>query len=186
MKQFYLCAVIQIFRIHTNARNRPECKEQTQMQAFIRRSSSPSQAANPATVFSKAKCCRFKLQVLRRFYGRRIELLGRFSICVLVCTCVLVDLWNVISRRPSTVPIQSSHLAKYSSNPRMCPCSAPFIKDASEVTCANLRQPGIPECISHQSASVNGREGKTAKFQNISYCVMKCRSKSISGKNVVV
>ncbi len=35
---------------------------------------------------------------------------------------VLVFLWNVISRRPSTVPIQSSHLSKYSSNPRMCPC----------------------------------------------------------------
>ncbi len=111
---------------------------------------------------------------------------GRFSICVLVCTCVLVDLWNVISRRPSTVPIQSSHLAKYSWNPRMCPCSAPFIKDASEVTCANLRQPGIPECISHQSASVNGRGENRKISKYYSYCVMKCRSKSISGENVVV
>ncbi len=63
-------------------------------------------------------------------------------------TCLY--LWNVISRRPSTA------LAKYSSNPRMCSGSAPFIEDASR---SDLRQPGVPECIPHQSAS-----GKTRKI----------------------
>ena len=71
-----------------------------------------------------------------------------FSICVLVRTCVLVDLWNVISRSPSTVPIQSLHLAKYSPNARMCSCSARFIEDASGGDLCGLGQPSIPECIS--------------------------------------
>ncbi len=54
-----------------------------------------------------------------------------------------------------------------------------------EVTCANLRQPGIPECISHQSASVNGGGGENHTFfKYYCYCVMKCHSKSISGENV--
>ncbi len=40
-----------------------------------------------------------------------------------------------------------------------------------EVTCANLRQPGIPECISHQSVSINGGGGKTIHFSNITVIV---------------
>ncbi len=51
----------------------------------------------------------------------------------------------------------------------------------------NLRQPGIPECISHQSASVNGEgENPHIFFLYYCYCVMNCISKSISGQNVVV
>ena len=70
------------------------------------------------------------------------------TICVLDRTCVLVDLWNVISRSPSTVPIQSLHLAKYSPNARMCSCSTHFIEDASGGDLCGLGQPNIPECIS--------------------------------------
>ncbi len=59
----------------------------------------------------------------------------------------MLKLTNIV--QPSTVK-----------NPRMCSCSAPFYQGMhQEVTCANLRQPGIPECISHQSASVNGGGG---------------------------
>ncbi len=70
---------------------------------------------------------------------------GRFSICsCLFCTCVLVDLCNVISHRQSTVPIQSSHLAKYSSNPWMCSCPAPFIEDASRGDLCELEAARYP------------------------------------------
>ncbi len=58
--------------------------------------------------------------------------------CLVLCSCGLVKHHQ---SSPKFCSIQSSHLAKYSSNPRK--------------SCANLRQPGIPECISHQSASVN-------------------------------
>ncbi len=64
-------------RCNPDLQNPYDCEEQTQIQAFIRRSSSPSRAASPATVNSKAradwrrapyefKCCRFKRQVLRQ------------------------------------------------------------------------------------------------------------------------
>ncbi len=62
-------------RCNPNLQNPYDCEEQTQIQAFIWRSSSPSRAASPATVNHKAradwrvryefKCCRFKRQVLR-------------------------------------------------------------------------------------------------------------------------
>uniref|UniRef100_A0A672MUU8 Clathrin interactor 1-like n=1 Tax=Sinocyclocheilus grahami TaxID=75366 RepID=A0A672MUU8_SINGR len=48
------------------------------------------------------------------------------------------------NRRPSTVPVQSSYLAKYSSNPRMCFCSAPFIKDASRGDLCELEAARYP------------------------------------------
>ena len=44
------------------------------------------------------------------------SLLSPFSISLLVCTCVLVDLWNIISRSTSTVTLKSLTLAKYTSN----------------------------------------------------------------------
>ncbi len=63
-------------RCNPDLQNPYDCEEQTQIQAFIRQSSSPSRAASPATVNSKAradwrvryefKCCRFKRQVLRQ------------------------------------------------------------------------------------------------------------------------
>ncbi len=56
-------------RCNPDLQNPYDCEEQTQIQAFIRRSSYPSRAANPATINSKAradwraryefKCCRF-------------------------------------------------------------------------------------------------------------------------------
>lgn len=59
-----------------NLPNPYDCEEQTQIQAFIRWSSSLSQAASPVTVNSKAradwcalykfKCCHFKRQVLQQ------------------------------------------------------------------------------------------------------------------------
>ncbi len=62
-------------RCNPDLQNPYDCEEQTQIQAFIRLSS--SRAASPATVNSKAradwrrapyefKCCRFKRQVLRQ------------------------------------------------------------------------------------------------------------------------
>ena len=79
-----------------------------------------------------------------------IPVKGRFSKCVLLCTCVLVDLRNVISAGPSTVPIQSSHLTEYGQIPRMCTCTAHFTGDASEETCVDLGELCIPECISRK------------------------------------
>ncbi len=58
---------------------------------------------------------------------------GRFSICVLVCTCEY------------TVPIQSSHLAKYRQNPRMCSCSTPFMEDASRGDLCELEAVRYPK-----------------------------------------
>ncbi len=106
-------------------------------------------------------------------------------------------LWTCESR-PSSVPIQSSHLAKYSkklfffffgcvlwfevmyfckidkkkkrkkkkktSTVKIpgCVLAPPLLSRMyQEVTCANLRQPGIPECISHQLASRKTRKNIT-------------------------
>ncbi len=65
MKQLYC---------NSDLQNPYDCEKQTQIQAFIQRSSSPSQAASPVTVNNKAlasvlyefKCFRFKRQVLRQ------------------------------------------------------------------------------------------------------------------------
>ncbi len=63
-------------RCNPDLQNPYDCEEQTQIQAFIRRSSSPSRAVQAVAVNSKAradwraryefKCCRFKRQVLRQ------------------------------------------------------------------------------------------------------------------------
>ncbi len=45
------------------------------------------------------------------------------------------------------------------------------IKGKKKKTCANLRQPGIPVCISHQSASVNGRG---ENLQNLKILLLLC------------
>ena len=49
-----------------------------------------------------------------------------FSTCVHDCTCLLVHLWNVISRSQSNVPFQSLRLDKYGQNPQMSSCAAHF------------------------------------------------------------
>ena len=83
---------------------------------------------------------------------------GRFSICGLACTCVLADLWNVISRSPSTVPIQSPHPAKYSPNTRMWTCSACSLGDASGGDLCGLLTARYPRMHFSQTSG-NGSNG---------------------------
>ena len=45
---------------------------------------------------------------------------GRFSICVIFCTCGLAFLWSVIICSSSTVPIQSMNQVKYYRKTRRC------------------------------------------------------------------
>ncbi|XP_058650652.1 uncharacterized protein LOC131551612 [Onychostoma macrolepis] len=70
---------------------------------------------------------------------------GRFSICVLVCTCVLVD---------QSSPVVAQVLFQFKVHIEPSTVQIPGCVLAPPPLSRNLRQPGIPECISHQSASV--------------------------------
>lgn len=67
---------------------------------------------------------------------------GRLSVCVLFCTCIPADLWNVISQSQSTVPIQSTHVIK-PSNIQKCSCSIHFVKDALGAHVCGLEKPNF-------------------------------------------
>ncbi len=103
--------------------------------------------------------------------------------CLYLCSCGLVKRHQSSPKYCSNSKFASSEVQLKSLDVFLL---RPFIKDASRGDLCNLRQPGIPECISHQSASVNGGGENPRHFENITVIVMKCSSKSISGKNVVV
>ena len=78
-------------------------------------------------------CCNLWFAELKVCYSKkRFSILGNlhvrrsFSICVLVCTCVIVDRGS-----PSTVQFKSLHQARCTPNARMGSCSADLIEDAS-------------------------------------------------------
>ncbi len=96
-------------RCNPDLQNPYDCEEQTQIQAFIRQSS--SRAASPATVNSKAradwraryefKCCRFKRQVLRQ---NNRTLIGSRLHSSQIATCRVsgeVCVWKMQARAPS-------------------------------------------------------------------------------------
>ena len=74
--------------------------------------------------------------------------LGRFPICVLLLTCVLVSLWNVISCCQSTVPI---HKFAFRQEQLKFPdvfLTRPFTEDTSVGNLYELRSTCIPTFIS--------------------------------------
>lgn len=70
---------------------------------------------------------------------------------VILCFCL--DLWNVISNSPITVPVQSPLLVKYGPNDWKCPCSTRFMEDTL-VACVDIGQPSIPDNISSQPVEI--------------------------------
>ncbi len=103
--------------------------------------------------------------------------------CLYLCSCGLVKRHQSSPKYCSNSKFTSSQVQLKSPDVSLL---RPFYQGCIRMTCANLRQPGIPECISHQSASVNGRGENRKISKYYCYCVMKCHSKSISGENVVV
>ncbi len=79
-------------RCNPDLQNPYDCEEQTQIQAFIRRSSSPSRAASPATVNRKAHAFVTNSNDAAsndRFYGRIIE-------HSLTLACIRHRLWHAV------------------------------------------------------------------------------------------
>ncbi len=109
---------------------------------------------------------------------RSFESFLNMCYCLCLCSC-----------ETSSVITQVLFLFKVHMSPNTvqipgCVLAPPFLSMMhQEVTCVNLRQPGIPERISHQSASINDGFLMATFSKNYCYFVMKCH---ISGKNVVV
>ncbi len=93
---------------------------------------------------------------------------GRFSICVLVCTCVLVDLWNVIIvaqvlfqfkvQEPSTVKIPDVSLLR------------PFYQGCIRGDCANLSSQVSQNAFRTNQRALMAERGKPQNFKILLSC----------------
>ena len=91
-----------------------------------------SQCKHDKLLLTLCVCMSIAVTVLLKPLSISVSNKQHFSICVVLCTFVLVDLRNVISGRIR----------------RMCSCPAHFIEDASVETCVDSGKLRIPECTS--------------------------------------